>query len=142
MLGQMPNFLFDKLKSWVGEHRAEQWFLLWYRFGLLAACALVFTIASFALVAFYKPEKRYVTGHHWCPVLFLYSDSTESSALRIYATVRLPGGEVTTVMTRRMSQAAGTLDQICLRKLETKSGKSRYRWVGEQHCDRDLKASH
>ncbi|MCH2065937.1 hypothetical protein [Shimia sp.] len=134
----MPKFLFDLLKPWLGEHRAEQWFLLWYRFGVLAACAVVFAIASIALVAFFKPEKRNVTGHHWSPVLFLYSHSTESSALRIYATVRLPNGEVTTVKTSRMSKAAGTLDQICLRKLETKSGKTRYRWVGEQHCDGNI----
>ncbi|WP_412554465.1 hypothetical protein [Shimia sp. MIT1388] len=134
----MPKFLFDLLKRWLDEHRAEKCFLLWYRFSVLAACAVVFAIASIALVAFYKPEKRYVTGHHWSPVLFLYSHSTESSALRIYATVRLPDGEVATVMTRRMSKAAGTLDQICLRKLETTSGKTKYRWVGEQHCEGDL----
>ncbi len=121
-------------KLFLDEARAEAAYIWWHRFGILSLATLAFLALSFTFVAFYKPSLRHFEDYVWADVQFTFGGSTEQTAFRMFATVKLPNGTQTTVITTKYHLAVGTLDTICLRQMKSEEGNRSWRWVANKNC--------
>ncbi|MGR3637279.1 MAG: hypothetical protein ACU0BK_15340 [Shimia sp.] len=131
----LPGRLHAFFVARLGRTKADRVYVFYYRFAGLILIVGLFAAGALALVMLYDPPQMTAQDHLRVPVEFVYSESTNSVALRVFATVTLPDGAKYTVSTKRMAIAAGTIENICLLRLTSETGKEKFRWVSMTNCD-------
>ncbi|WP_270730604.1 hypothetical protein [Shimia sp. Alg240-R146] len=135
----IPRLLPDSWHAFLvrrlGRAKADRLYVFYYRFAGLILFGGLFSTGALAFVMLYDPPQMTAQNHLRVPVAFTHSKSSDSAALRVFATVTLPDGAKRTVSTTRMSVAAGTLDEICLLRLTSEARKEKFRWVSMSNCE-------
>ncbi|KPA22686.1 hypothetical protein shim_09730 [Shimia sp. SK013] len=92
----IPRLLPDRLHGFfvsrLGRQRADRLYVFYYRFAGLILFGGLLATAALAFVILFNPPQMTAQNHIRVPVQAIYSKSSESTPIRVFATVQLPNG--------------------------------------------------